>query len=67
MYVVLLIMPISGKQMLKLLIRNGWIVDRINGSHHTLTKGDKTIVVPVHSKDLGKGLESKLLKEAGLK
>ncbi len=53
--------------MLKLLLRNGWIVDRINGSHHTLMKGDKTIVVPVHSKDLGKGLESKLLKEAGIK
>jgi predicted RNA binding protein YcfA (HicA-like mRNA interferase family) len=60
-------MPISGKQMLKLLLRNGWVVHRINGSHHTRTKGDKTIVVPVHAKDLGKGLESKLMKEAGLK
>jgi len=53
--------------MLKLLLRNGWIVDRINGSHHTMVKSGKTIVVPVHSKDLGKGLESKILKEAGLK
>jgi predicted RNA binding protein YcfA (HicA-like mRNA interferase family) len=60
-------MPISGKQMLKLLIKHGWIVDRINGSHHTLIKGDRTIVIPVHSKDLGKGIESKILKEAGLK
>lgn len=58
-------MPISGKQMLKFLLRNGWIVDRINCSHHTLTKNGKTIVVPVHAKDLGKGLESKILKEAG--
>jgi predicted RNA binding protein YcfA (HicA-like mRNA interferase family) len=53
--------------MLKLLIKHGWIVDRINGSHHTLIKGDRTIVIPVHSKDLGKGIESKILKEAGLK
>jgi predicted RNA binding protein YcfA (HicA-like mRNA interferase family) len=60
-------MPLSGKQMLKLLLRNGWTVHRINGSHHTLAKGEKTIVVPVHAKDLGKGLEGKLLKEAGLK
>jgi predicted RNA binding protein YcfA (HicA-like mRNA interferase family) len=59
-------MPLSGKKLLKLLLRNGWIVDRINGSHHTLIKGEKIIVVPVHSKDLGKGIESKLLKEAGL-
>lgn len=53
--------------MLKLLLRKGWVVDRVNGSHHTLVKGSKSIVVPVHSKDLGKGLESKILKEAGLK
>ena len=60
-------MPLSGKQILKLLLRNGWTVDRVNGSHHTLIKGEKTLVVPVHSKELGKGLESKILKEAGLK
>jgi predicted RNA binding protein YcfA (HicA-like mRNA interferase family) len=59
-------MSVSGKQMVKLLLRNGWIVDRVNGSHHTMKKNDKTIVIPVHSKDLGKGLERKILKEAGL-
>lgn len=52
--------------MVKLLLRNGWIVDRVNGSHHTMKKNDKTIVIPVHSKDLGKGLERKILKEAGV-
>jgi len=52
-------MPISGKQMLKLLHRNGWIVERINGSHHTLTKNGKTIVVPVHSKIWEKVLKVK--------
>jgi predicted RNA binding protein YcfA (HicA-like mRNA interferase family) len=60
-------MPLSGKELLRLLLRNGWTVDRVSGSHHTLVKDKKTIVVPGHAKELGKGLESKLLKEAGLK
>lgn len=60
-------MPLSGKKLLKILLRNGWTVERVSGSHHTLIKGNKTLVVPVHAKELGKGLESKLLKEAGLK
>jgi predicted RNA binding protein YcfA (HicA-like mRNA interferase family) len=60
-------MPITGKQMQRLLRKKGWTVDRINGSHHVLKKGTLTVSVPVHSQDLGKGLEDKILKEAGLK
>ncbi|MDR1453627.1 MAG: type II toxin-antitoxin system HicA family toxin [Candidatus Margulisbacteria bacterium] len=60
-------MPLTGKQMLKLLLKNGWTLDRVSGSHHVLQKADKTLVVPYHAKDLGKGLEKKILKEAGLK
>lgn len=61
-------MPLSGKEMLKLLLRNGWTIERkTGGSHHVLVKDGKTIIVPVHSKELGKGLEAKILKEAGLK
>jgi len=42
-------------------------VDRIEGSHHILAKGDKTLSVPVHgSKDLGKGLLH-ALRQGGLK
>ena len=41
---------------------------RTRGSHHIMAKGKKTIPVPVHgNKSLGKGLESKILKEAGIK
>jgi predicted RNA binding protein YcfA (HicA-like mRNA interferase family) len=57
----------TGKQLLRLLQQNGWVLDRINGSHHILEKSGKTIVVPVHAKELGKGLERKILKEAKLK
>lgn len=56
--------------MLKLLKAHGWQVDRINGSHHQLIHPNHpaTVTVPVHSKkELGKGLEKIILKQAGLK
>lgn len=28
---------------------------------------EKTVIVPLHSKELGKGLELRILKDAGLK
>ena len=61
-------MPLSGKQIIKLLFKEGWQLDRVNGSHHILIKGSKSVTVPVHgNKSLGKGLESKILKQTGLK
>lgn len=57
-------MPLSGKNMLKLYLKNGWIKVRQKGSHATLSKeGRRAQTIPVHNKDLGKGLERKLLKE----
>lgn len=55
------------KDLLKLLLDNGWVLKRINGSHHFLQKGDKTETIPVHGKDIPKGLLNKILKETGLK
>lgn len=61
-------MPLTGKDMIKLLKKNGWVKDRQEGSHHIMKKGNKTLPVPVHgNQDLGKGLEHKILKQAGLK
>lgn len=61
-------MPLSGKQLVRLLQENGWILVRINGSHQILVKGQVTVTVPVHAnRSLGKGLESKILNRAGLK
>lgn len=58
----------TGKQLIKLLKNEGWKVDRIQGSHHILVKGEKTLSVPVHgSKDMGKGLLNALMKQGGLK
>lgn len=61
-------MPLSGKQLVRLLEEHGWVLVRINGSHHILVKGQISVTVPVHgNRSLGKGLESKILKQAGLK
>jgi predicted RNA binding protein YcfA (HicA-like mRNA interferase family) len=58
---------LKGKDLVKLLEKNGWVTDRINGSHHILKKSNKTTIVPVHSTDIGTGLLDKILKQAGLK
>ena len=58
----------TGKDLLKILEKYGWTLDRVSGSHHIMIKGDKTLSVPVHGgKDLGKGLLNKLMKEGGIK
>lgn len=57
----------KGKDLVKLLEQNGWIVHRINGSHHVMKKGDKIEVIPVHNKDIPIGLANKIMKRTGLK
>lgn len=62
-------MPMTPKQMVKLLKKNGFEIVSQNGSlikmRHNAT-GRQT-EVPMHSKDLKKGLENAILKQAGLK
>jgi predicted RNA binding protein YcfA (HicA-like mRNA interferase family) len=59
---------LTGKELIKLLKAAGWMVDRIEGSHHILVRGTKTISVPVHGKkDLKKGTLESLKKQGGLK
>ena len=62
-------MPMSSKEMLKLLKEIGFDVISQNGSHVKLKNPEtgKTVIVPYHSKDLKKGLEQAILKQAGLK
>ena len=62
-------MPMSSKEMLKLLKENGFDVISQNGSHVKLKNPEtgKAVIVPYHSKDLKKGLEQAILKRAGLK
>ena len=55
------------KDLLKLLLQNGWHVVNINGSHHKLRKGNPTEVIPIHGKDVPSGLLNAILKRTGLK
>jgi len=58
----------TGKQLVKLLRKNGWTPIHIRGSHHILRKNGKILSVPVHAgSDIGKGLLERLLRQAGLK
>jgi predicted RNA binding protein YcfA (HicA-like mRNA interferase family) len=46
----------------------GWVLDRVRGSHHVFVHPERPgiVVVPHPKKDLGKGLVSKIRKQAGL-
>jgi len=62
-------MPMTSKEMIKYLKKNGFVIDRQRGSHIILKSGatDKTVTVPYHNKDLKKGTEQSILRDAGLK
>ena len=62
-------MPMTPREMIKLLKKNGFIEVGSAGSHRKLYNPDtnKTVTVPYHSKAMKKGLEQGILKEAGLK
>ena len=55
--------------MIKRLKQNGFEIVSQRGSHVKMRnpQTDKQTVVPIHNKDLGKGLEEEILKQAGLK
>lgn len=57
----------KDKDLLKLLLQNGWRLERIKGSHHVLKKDDQIEVIPVHGQDVPTGLLNKILKRTGLK
>ena len=63
-------MPLTPKEMIKLLEKNGFIyVKSNNGSHQKYYNPQKkvTLSIPVHAKELKKGLEKQILKLSGLK
>lgn len=62
-------MPMSSKEMINLLKKSGFEAVSQNGSHIKLKNAQtgRTVIVPYHSKDLKKGMEQAILKQAGLK
>ena len=62
-------MPMTPSEMIKLLQENGYEIVGQNGSHVKMRNPQtgRTVIVPYHSKDLKKGLEQAILKQAGLR
>ncbi len=62
-------MPIKPKEMEKIILADGWIFKSQEGSHkhyiHPIKPGKVTI--PFHCKDIPKGTEHAILKQAGIK
>lgn len=61
-------MSMTSQEMIKLLKKNGFKIIGQNGSHVKLKKAEtgRMVIVPYHSKELKKGLEKAILKQAGL-
>jgi predicted RNA binding protein YcfA (HicA-like mRNA interferase family) len=60
---------VSGKELARVLEKNGWTLLRVQGSHHIYGKPGNTVrlSVPIHgNKPLKTGLSRHLLKMAGL-
>jgi predicted RNA binding protein YcfA (HicA-like mRNA interferase family) len=60
----------KAKELIKVLEAKGWYQIRQSGSHRIFTHDEikKTLSIPDHgSKDLGKGLVNRIMKDAGVK
>ena len=57
----------TGVEMIKHLKNNGIKHFKVKSSHYHYNVGGKIFQVPHHHKEMGKGLEGKILKDAGLK
>ncbi len=62
-------MPITSKEMERLILADGWVFKSQVGSHRQYTHPTKPgkVTIPFHSKDLPKGTENSIKKQAGLK
>jgi predicted RNA binding protein YcfA (HicA-like mRNA interferase family) len=61
---------VSGKELLRILLRKGWRLVRVKGSHHHIESptGEDRVTIPVHgSESLPIGLLRSIMKQAGLK
>lgn len=59
---------LTPKELIKILERKGFVLKRVHGSHHYFIHpaSGKITVVPMHSKDLAKGTQYAILKQAGI-
>ncbi|WP_293400091.1 type II toxin-antitoxin system HicA family toxin [Moritella sp.] len=55
-------------ELIKLVTKKGWVLVRVNGSHHHFKHPDHShlLTIPHPKQELGKGILRKLKKQAGL-
>ncbi|MEI6851572.1 MAG: type II toxin-antitoxin system HicA family toxin [Bacteroidota bacterium] len=61
-------MNYSAKNLIRILLLHGYEFKRAKGSHQLFYNSDlnKTVIVPVHGKDMPKGTFLSILKQAGI-
>lgn len=61
-------MPLKPRDMEKIILADGWILKSQEGSHRHYVHPNKLgkVTIPFHNKDLTKGVEKSILKQAGL-
>ncbi len=60
---------VSGRELARIVQKDGWNLARINGSHHIFRKGGRRerLVIPIHgNQPLKAGLLRSLMKLAGI-
>ncbi len=59
---------LTPDKIIKLLEKKGFILNRVNGSHHIYyhLETKRRVIVPLHKKELPKGTLIEILKQAGI-
>lgn len=58
----------NGRQVIKKMELEGWVLARVSGSHHIMQKDGKSVPIPVHgSRDIPKGTIAQISREAGIR
>ncbi|HIQ95123.1 MAG TPA: type II toxin-antitoxin system HicA family toxin [Candidatus Limivivens merdigallinarum] len=62
-------MPKKPREMEKIILDDGWVFKEQVGSHrhYTHPTNPGKVTIPFHNKDIPKGTENSILKQAGLK
>jgi len=60
--------PLTSQKVIKILERNGFVLDRTKGSHQIYyhSESKRRVIIPYHKKDLPKGTLMEILKQAGI-
>jgi predicted RNA binding protein YcfA (HicA-like mRNA interferase family) len=60
---------LDPKNIINILKRNGFVLDRTKGSHHIYyhPESKRRVIIPFHKKDLPKGTLMEILRQAGLR